>query len=431
MGAVVAGIPMDAFGRKKTFIACVLGTAGCIFIQFFARSLPALFVGELLGGLTLGFYVVIAPTYASEVAPLRLRGILTSYTNLCFVVGQLIANGITAATQSLESHWAYSIPFALQWLWVLLILPVVPFAPESPWWLLRRARLDDAERSLRRLSSSSVDSKAHLDAIAKIDRMERETEAGSTYVDCFNRLNMRRTEICIGVYSIQVLSGIYLVNYGTYFFQLAVSMRSLQTFLRSTKANQPIQGLSTKESFDMGIAFLAVGFVGTCTSWALIDRVGRRALYTIGLGILAGLQLIIGVLDCVPDYDSRKSVVWTQSSLMMVWNFFYDLSVGPICFIIICECSATRVRSKTIAVSTAVQAMLGIIMTVAIPYLINPDEANFRGKLGFFFGGLAALSWFWSFWRVPETAGRTFEELDLLFERRVPARVFKDYQIWT
>ena len=118
------------------------------------------------------------------------------------------------------------------------------------------------------------------------------------------------------------------------------------------------------------------------------------------------MQLIIGILDCVPNYTNRPGVIWAQSSLMLVWNFIYDLSIGPVCFVILCECSATRVRSRTIAFATAVQATAGIVMTIAIPYLINPDEANLRGKLGFFFGGLAVLCLCWAWFRVPETRGK-------------------------
>ena len=103
-------------------------------------------------------------------------------------------------------------------------------------------------------------------------------------------------------------------------------------------------------------------------------------------------------------------------------------TIGPVCFVILCECSATRVRGKTIAFATAVQALIGIVMTVAIPYMINPDQANLRGKLGFFFGGLAASCFVWSYFRVPETKGRTCEELDIMFERGVRTRQFKDYK---
>jgi MFS transporter, SP family, general alpha glucoside:H+ symporter len=154
---------------------------------------------------------------------------------------------------------------------------------------------------------------------------------------------------------------------------------------------------------------------------------GRRTLFIWGLVALTFLQLLIGVLDCVPGRPS--SVIWAEASLMLVWNFFYDISVGPICFVLLSECSATRVRSKTIATATAAQALLGIVMTVAIPYMINPAEANMQGKLGFFFGGLASLCLVWSYFRVPETSGRTYDELDLLFDWNIPARKFKGYVV--
>jgi len=130
VGAFFAAFPMEAYGRKKTFGACVVLTTGCVFIQFFARTLPVLLVGELLGGLVLGTYAVIAPAYASEVCPLALRGVLTSCTNICFVVGQLLANSVIAGTHVLDSHWAYSGAFAAQWVWPLVIFVGLPFAPE-------------------------------------------------------------------------------------------------------------------------------------------------------------------------------------------------------------------------------------------------------------------------------------------------------------
>lgn len=168
-----------------------------------------------------------------------------------------------------------------------------------------------------------------------------------------------------------------------------------------------------------------MGFVGTILSWFLLIRLGRRRIYLTGLAALVVLMLVIGILDCIPGRPS--GVAWAESALMILWNFAYDLSVGPICFIIIAEASATRVRSQSIAVATAAQAVLGIAMTVAIPYMINPDEANMQGKLGFFFGGLGLVCFAWAFVRLPETRGRTYEELDLLFERRVPAREFEKY----
>lgn len=262
-------------------------------------------------------------------------------------MGQLIANGVIAGTSQLSSHWAYSAPFAAQWFWPLIILIGWPFAPESPWWLVRKGRIGDAEASLRSLASTAVDVKTTLAMIIETDRLEQELQAGSTYLDCLKPINLRRTEIAVGVYSIQVISGVYLVGYATYFFELA--------------------GLPTSKAFGMSLGFLGLGFLGTVFSWFLLTRYGRRAIYNTGLAMLVILMLMIGILDVLPEYETNAGIRWAQSSLMLIWNFCYDFSVGPVCFVILCEVSATKVRSKTIALATAVQALLAIAMTVAIP----------------------------------------------------------------
>jgi MFS transporter, SP family, general alpha glucoside:H+ symporter len=153
----------------------------------------------------------------------------------------------------------------------------------------------------------------------------------------------------------------------------------------------------------MGLGFLGVGFFGSCLSWVLLVHFGRRIIYNSGLALLAALQLLIGILDCVPGKRDRPNVIWTQASILIIWNFFYNLTIGPVGFSILCETSAAHVREKTIAFSTAVQAFVGIRMTIAVPYMINPDQADMGGKIGFFFGGLATLAWSWAYLRIPET----------------------------
>lgn len=76
----------------------------------------------------------------------------------------------------------------------------------------------------------------------------------------------------------------------------------------------------------------------------------------------------------------------------ILWNGIFDLTIGPVCYVLFCEISATKVRTQTIAIATACQALVGVIMTVAIPYMINPDQAGWRGKMGFFFGACTSLA---------------------------------------
>ncbi|PHH68273.1 hypothetical protein CDD82_683 [Ophiocordyceps australis] len=221
VGALVGVYPMDRFGRKPTFAGTVVVIGALVLIQFFARSLTVLLVGELLAGLVAGVFVVLTPAYASEVCPTALRGHTTATVNLCFVIGELLANGVEAGTQHLRSHWAYSLPFVLQWFWIVVLVVGMLRVPESPWWLVRQGRLDDARAALRKLSSGGVDVEATLTVIIETNRLEQELEAGSTYADCFRSVNRRRTEIAFGVYCTQVLSGIYLISYSTFFSQQA------------------------------------------------------------------------------------------------------------------------------------------------------------------------------------------------------------------
>lgn len=126
---------------------------------------------------------------------------------------------------------------------------------------------------------------------------------------------------------------------------------------------------------------------------------------------------------------SKSGAVWAQASLMDCWTFCYQMTVGPICFVIISEVSATRLRGKTIAITTAVQAFASIIFTVAMPYMLGSDQANWRGKAGFLFGAVSAICLVWCWFRIPETGKRTFEEIDILFEKKVPSREFAKYNL--
>lgn len=138
------------------------------------------------------------------------------------------------------------------------------------------------------------------------------------------------------------------------------------------------------------------------------------------------LLFIIGFLS-LPT--GNRAAVWAMATLMDIWTFVYQMTVGPICFVIISEISATRLRTKTIAISTAVQAAFTIVTTVAMPYMLNADEANWEGKAGFLFGGISLVCFVWCYFRLPESRGRTFEELDILFQRRIPARQFKNHNL--
>lgn len=406
IGSLGVGWPMDKWGRKWTLAGCCLITCIAVALQSSAQNKPQILIAELVNGVVLGAYPVIAPTYISEVTPVVFRGIGSAFINLSFVIGQFVASGILAGTQSMTDRWSYDIPFLCQFIFPIIILALLPFCPESPWHLVRQGKISEAENSLRRLMHPDMDVKASLAHIQVTTELEMEEVSTATFSDCFRGTERRRTVISTMVYAIQPIVGNFLViGYAVYFFELA--------------------GLETAAAFNLGVGLLAVGFVGTCLSWPLIANMGRRKIYNYGLVFLTVLVLLIGILDVVPNYGS--STAWGQSSLMVVYNFFYDMTIGPLCFVIISETSSAKLRSKTIAISTGINALINVACAVGIPYALNPDQGNLRGKLAFVFFGATLPCLWWCFKCLPETKGRTFDELDLMFQRRVPTKDFKTY----
>lgn len=124
--------------------------------RLFLTSVEMLFIGQLLCGLPWGAFSSSAVSYASDVTPVSLRGYLTTYINLCWVIGQFLAAGIMVAVQDRTDQWAYRIPFAIQWLWPIPLIIIVTLAPESPWYLVRQNRLAEAEHSVKRLSRRDI-----------------------------------------------------------------------------------------------------------------------------------------------------------------------------------------------------------------------------------------------------------------------------------
>lgn len=127
LGALASGWFMERWGRRVPLAACCVYSIVFVFVQFFSTSIGMLCAGEILGGLAYGFYVVIAPTYASEICPLALRGVLTASVNLAFVIGQFIGQGCAAGVETRLDEWAYRIPFVsgpafpIQLAWILLL----------------------------------------------------------------------------------------------------------------------------------------------------------------------------------------------------------------------------------------------------------------------------------------------------------------------
>ena len=142
------------------------------------------------------------------------------------------------------------------------------------------------------------------------------------------------------------------------------------------------------------------------------------------IGISINVTLLMGIGFASLSSSTRSS--WAQSVLLMCWPLFTSMSVGSVAFSIVSEVGSTRVRAKTIALARNTFNLLNIIFGAVMPYLFNPGEANLKGKAAFIFVFGGICSFIYVYFRLPEMKGRTYEELDIMFMRKVKARDFKN-----
>ncbi|GFZ44240.1 Alpha-glucosides permease MPH2 [Saitozyma sp. JCM 24511] len=413
LGLIVNGLATERFGYRKVILACLFWLCGVTAIFFCAPNIQTLLAGEILAGIPWGVFQSIAISYAAEVCPVALRGYLTTYGNICWGWGQLVGIGVIKGMFGRTDQWAYRIPYGLMWMWYPPLIIGVFFAPESPWWLVRRGRIDDAKKALRRLTSSkrnpAFDVDETVDMIRHTTELENDITSGASYIDCFKGINLRRTEIVCAIWATQNLSGNTFSNYSTYFFEQA--------------------GLTGSIPYDFAMGQYGINIMGTVGAWGLMALgLGRRTLFLSGLCGLCVTLLTMGFVGLVPaSQEYAKSMA--TGSLMLVWATFYQLSVGSIAFSLVAEISTRRLQIKTVALGRAAYNVAAIISNVLTPYMINPTAWNWGNYAGFFWGGSCFLCLIYHFFRLPEPTGRTFAELDILFERKVPARKFKTAEV--
>ena len=113
-GLILAGWTADRYGYKATTIGSLVLMIAFVFVLFFAPNVKVLVVGEILCGMPWGAFQSVTPAYASEVAPVALRPILTTTINMCWVIGQFFAAAVNRGSVERTDQWAYKIPFGVQ-----------------------------------------------------------------------------------------------------------------------------------------------------------------------------------------------------------------------------------------------------------------------------------------------------------------------------
>ncbi|RHZ58379.1 uncharacterized protein CDV56_102670 [Aspergillus thermomutatus] len=405
LGAIAVGMVSDRFGRKwPGVIAGVISLAGTA-VLFTAKSRGALLAGKMICGFSIGAGLATGTSYASEVAPLSLRNPIQVALVLFIVFMQGLALGIVRIfVPSMEEH-AFRTVFAIQWAVGGLMTIAFLLVPESPVFLVNSGRVDEAKKVLQKLYSSRISIDDRLAYLVKTISEEQEQDRISpgSYLDCFKGTNLKRTLTAMFLYSTCNLGGAAFLAQSIYF---------LLTL-----------GLPAVHVFDISIGGFGLAVIIILLTGALGKFLTKRTMLLIGLVINLVFLIIIGSLY----YASGTGPTWAIAVLMNLLISFQTSLMQAGGWPIAAEISSYRLRAKSLSIGYFAQTLSTWVTNFSVPYMYNVDSGNLGARTAFPFAGLTVILLLVAWFYVPDTTGLTTEEIDHLYEDKVPVRKFRKF----
>lgn len=414
VGLLANGIISEYFGYRKTLLFATIALALFIFPSFFAFNIQTLLAGQILCAIPWGMCSTLVISYAAEIMPLALRGYLVANINMCWIIGQIIGLGTLRGFLHDKSHWSYRIPFSIQWIWCAIVIATILLgAPESPWWLVRKGRFEEAKMVIKRLAKKSpgfnpdntVAMMRHTDEVEKRLNNGKAERNDLSYLECFRGKNLRRTEIACMIFMIQNMCGLPLIAFAAYTYRQI--------------------GFSDTLSFNMTVGMHGLALFACLLALLLIRRFGRRQIYLFGLGTAFMILLLASILACLPE---TKATLWGQAAMVITFIFIFDLTLGPLTYTIVAEMPSTRLRVNTVVLARISYNLNAVVTNLIVTHALNPLGWNLKGRTNWIWCGTCFLSFIYCYFRLPEAKGLTYHELDILFEKGADARKFAGIQ---
>jgi SP family general alpha glucoside:H+ symporter-like MFS transporter len=179
-------------------------------------------------------------------------------------------------------------------------------------------------------------------------------------------------------------------------------------------------GLDNNNAFSLNIGQSDMDAVGTVLSWFLMQHVRRRTIYLWEPGMRSALMITIGG----SGFGHSTGASWVAGSLLIVYTFVYDLTVGPVCHSLVAEIPSTILKIKTVVLARNFYNIACVINYIIVPDMLGSQAWNWAAKSGLSWAGACVLLFIWTYFRLPERKGGTYGELDVLFEHRISARKF-------
>lgn len=380
IGAGAGGTLSDGLGRKKILLVSsvlfALSTIGAAIPTTFYQFLVARFVQ----GVAIGVASVTAPMYIAEVAPARIRGRLITFQQLAIVVGILVAYVVNWALADVgDANWRWMIASAVLPSFVFMFC--VLWVPESPRWLIRQGRQQEALATIVKLEGSLV-----AESTMKEIRASLQEEAGSFRVLLAPRF---RRKLLIAA-TLAILTQVTGVNTIIYYGSVILT--------------EQIGNRDTTSALLANVTIGLVNLIGTIAALFLLDKVGRKPpLLVSAAGTAVSMATLAITMHVAP---SNLPLVVLP---ILAYIGFYAVGIGVGAWVLMSELFPTRVRGRAMSIATV--SLWVACLVVSFTFLPLVSWITAPGAFGLY-SVLCATTFLFVWKFLPETKGKTLEEIE-------------------
>ena len=379
IGAFGSGTFTDKYGRKKILIVVALFFALSCAATALAETSAGFITARLFGGLAVGAASVLSPMYVAEVSPAKNRGTLVAIYQLTIVLGILISYTINYWLHDVENNW--------RWMFATGIIPSVLFftglffIPESPRWLYKAGLKAESLKVLTRIGGAEL-------AKREIEEIANSFRGNESFVKVMELFKPGSRRVMIVGFFLAVFVQISGVN--TVVDYAPKILMSAGVEIKNALLQTSLIGL-----INCFFTFVAILF---------IDKVGRRKLYLVGSAGMAGTLVLLAI-----SFYLQLDGIFTLICIMMFMAFFASC-IGPVFWTLVSEIFPNRLRGKALAFASFTQWVFNFVVVLLFPHFLK----SIGGATTFLFLALmSALQWLFTYLYVPETKGKSLEEIEL------------------